>query len=92
MGRSRRQALLLTAAGCGGTSDTSDGSADATKPGARRVLDAARGVYAQLTKDFAATSAGKGVSFDESYAASASRAAPSPPACRGYRRPLPRRT
>ena len=81
--------LLLTAAGCGGTSDTSDGSADRTK----LVLVAystPREVYAQLTKDFAATSAGKGVSFDESYAASGEQ---SPrrrgrPA-RGRRRPSP---
>ena len=61
--------LLLTAAGCGGTSDTSDGSADATKL-ALVAYSTPREVYAQLTKDFAATSAGKGVSFDESYAAS----------------------
>ena len=61
--------VLLTVAGCGGTSETSDGSGDGTKL-ALVAYSTPREVYAQLTTDFAATPAGKGVSFDESYAAS----------------------
>jgi sulfate/thiosulfate transport system substrate-binding protein len=56
----------LLVAGCGGTSS---GSGD----GAKLTLVAystPREVYAELTKDFAATAAGKGVAFDESYGSS----------------------
>jgi sulfate/thiosulfate-binding protein len=58
---------VLLAAGCGGTSSESGGD------GAKLTLVAystPREVYAQLTKDFAKTEAGKGVSFDESYGSS----------------------
>jgi sulfate/thiosulfate transport system substrate-binding protein len=58
---------LLLVAGCGGTSSDSGGD------GAKLTLVAystPREVYAQLTKDFATTDAGKGVSFDESYGSS----------------------
>jgi sulfate/thiosulfate transport system substrate-binding protein len=61
-------AALVTA--CGGTSED---SAEAGSDGAKLTLVAystPREVYAQLTKDFAKTAEGKGVSFDESYAAS----------------------
>jgi sulfate/thiosulfate transport system substrate-binding protein len=61
-------AALVTA--CGGTSED---SAEAGSDGARLTLVAystPREVYAQLTKEFAKTAEGKGVSFDESYAAS----------------------
>jgi sulfate transport system substrate-binding protein len=63
--------LAALAAGCGGQSETgADGGAGA---GANLTLVAystPREVYEQLTKDFAATEAGRGVTFDESYAAS----------------------
>jgi sulfate/thiosulfate transport system substrate-binding protein len=57
------------AIGCGGE------SADASAEGGETTLtlvsySTPREVYAQLTKDFAQTPAGRGVSFDESYAAS----------------------
>ena len=61
-------AALVTA--CGGTSEE---SAEAGSDGAKLTLVAystPREVYAQLTKEFAKTAEGKGVSFDESYAAS----------------------
>ena len=61
-------AALVTA--CGGTSEE---SAEAGSDGAKLTLVAystPREVYAKLTKDFAKTAEGKGVSFDESYAAS----------------------
>jgi sulfate/thiosulfate-binding protein len=61
-------AALVTA--CGGTSED---SAEAGSDGAKLTLVAystPREVYAQLTKDFAKTDAGKGVSFDESYGSS----------------------
>jgi sulfate/thiosulfate transport system substrate-binding protein len=61
-------AALVTA--CGGTSED---SAEAGSDGAKLTLVAystPREVYAQLTKEFAKTAEGKGVSFDESYAAS----------------------
>jgi sulfate/thiosulfate transport system substrate-binding protein len=61
-------AALVTA--CGGTSED---SAEAGSDGAKLTLVAystPREVYAQLTKDFAKTGAGKGVSFDESYGSS----------------------
>jgi sulfate/thiosulfate transport system substrate-binding protein len=62
-------ALALMAIGCGGE------SADASAEGGETTLtlvsySTPREVYAQLTKDFAQTPAGQGVSFDESYAAS----------------------
>jgi sulfate/thiosulfate transport system substrate-binding protein len=62
-------ALALMASGCGGE------SADASAEGGETTLtlvsySTPREVYAQLTKDFAQTPAGRGVSFDESYAAS----------------------
>jgi sulfate transport system substrate-binding protein len=63
-------ALAALAAGCGGTSES---SAEAGSDGAKLTLVAystPREVYAQLTKDFAKTDAGKGVSFDESYGSS----------------------
>jgi sulfate/thiosulfate transport system substrate-binding protein len=61
-------AALVTA--CGGTSED---SAEAGSDGAKLTLVAystPREVYAQLTKDFAKTDAGKGVTFDESYGSS----------------------
>jgi sulfate/thiosulfate transport system substrate-binding protein len=61
-------AVMVTA--CGGTSED---SAEAGSDGAKLTLVAystPREVYAQLTKDFAKTDAGKGVSFDESYGSS----------------------
>jgi sulfate/thiosulfate-binding protein len=66
-------ALLCVAAvavGCGGTSED---TAQAGSDGAKLTLVAystPREVYAQLTKDFAETDAGQGVSFDESYGSS----------------------
>ena len=60
--------VLLLAAGCGGTSGTT-GDSDAARL-ALVAYSTPREVYAQLTEDFAATPAGTGVSFDESYAAS----------------------
>jgi sulfate transport system substrate-binding protein len=60
--------LVALVTGCGGTSEAAaDGS------GANLTLVAystPREVYAQLTKDFGQTGPGKGVTFDESYAAS----------------------
>ena len=61
-------AILLPA--CGGTSED---SAEAGSDGAELTLVAystPREVYAQLTKDFAKTPEGQGVSFDESYGSS----------------------
>jgi sulfate/thiosulfate transport system substrate-binding protein len=61
-------AALVTA--CGGTSED---SAEAGSDGTKLTLVAystPREVYAQLTKDFAKTDAGKGVTFDESYGSS----------------------
>ena len=62
-------ALAVLASGCGGE------STDASSEGGETTLtlvsySTPREVYAQLTKDFAQTPAGRGVSFDESYAAS----------------------
>ncbi|HEX2496784.1 MAG TPA: sulfate ABC transporter substrate-binding protein [Gaiellaceae bacterium] len=59
-------ALAALVAGCGGTSE-------AAADGSKLTLVAystPREVYAQLTKDFAETGAGQGVSFDESYGSS----------------------
>jgi sulfate transport system substrate-binding protein len=58
--------LVALATGCGGTSE-------AAAEGSKLTLVAystPREVYAQLTKDFAATEAGRGVTFDESYGSS----------------------
>jgi sulfate/thiosulfate transport system substrate-binding protein len=58
-------AAVMLLAACGGVSESGDG--------AKLTLVAystPREVYAQLTKDFAKTDAGKGVSFDESYGSS----------------------
>ena len=63
--------LAALAAGCGGQSET--GGESGAGAGANLTLVAystPREVYEQLTKDFAATEAGRGVTFDESYAAS----------------------
>jgi sulfate transport system substrate-binding protein len=62
-------ALAIVVSGCGGE------SAGASAEGGETTLtlvsySTPREVYAQLTKDFAQTPAGRGVSFDESYAAS----------------------
>ena len=62
-------ALVLPVAGCGGTNETTGGSDNGTTL-ALVAYSTPREVYTQLTKDFAATPAGKGTSFDESYAAS----------------------
>ena len=62
-------ALVALAVGCGGTSE---GSAEAGA-GEKLTLVAystPREVYDELTKDFAKTTAGKGVSFDQSYGSS----------------------
>ncbi|MDQ3777265.1 MAG: sulfate ABC transporter substrate-binding protein [Actinomycetota bacterium] len=62
--------LALLGAGCGGASEE---SAEAGSDGAKLTLVAystPREVYAQLTKDFARTDAGRDVSFDESYGSS----------------------
>jgi sulfate/thiosulfate transport system substrate-binding protein len=60
-------ALAALAAGCGGTSEaSSDGGSKLTLV----AYSTPREVYAQLTKDFAKTDAGKGVSFDESFGSS----------------------
>jgi sulfate/thiosulfate transport system substrate-binding protein len=59
-------ALAALVAGCGGVSE-------AASDGSKLTLVAystPREVYAQLTKDFAETVAGKGVTFDESYGSS----------------------
>jgi sulfate/thiosulfate transport system substrate-binding protein len=61
-------ALTLAAlvAGCGGVSEAAGDRAKLTLV----AYSTPREVYAQLTKDFAKTDAGKGVSFDESYGSS----------------------
>jgi sulfate/thiosulfate transport system substrate-binding protein len=62
-------AVAVSVAACGGTSENSAEAGD----GAKLTLVAystPREVYAQLTKDFAKTDAGKGVGFDESYGSS----------------------
>jgi sulfate/thiosulfate transport system substrate-binding protein len=59
-------AAAAVLAGCGGTSES-------TGDGAKLTLVAystPREVYAELTKDFAKTTAGDGVAFDESYGSS----------------------
>ena len=59
-------ALAALVSGCGGTSEA---AADRSKL-TLVAYSTPREVYAQLTKDFAATGAGEGVSFDESYGSS----------------------
>jgi sulfate/thiosulfate-binding protein len=60
--------LALAATGCGGQSTESGEAGDTTLT--LVAYSTPREVYERLTTDFAATSAGAGVSFDESYAAS----------------------
>jgi len=59
--------LAAVANGCGGQSN---GSASGDTKLTLAAYSTPREVYERLTKDFAATPVGKGVSFDESYAAS----------------------
>jgi len=59
-------ALALTLVGCGGVSEAGSGDEKLTLV----AYSTPREVYAQLTKDFANTEAGRGVSFDESYGGS----------------------
>jgi sulfate/thiosulfate transport system substrate-binding protein len=66
--------LAALASGCGGES-ADETSRAGTREGGETTLtlvaySTPREVYAQLTEDFAATDAGAGVSFQESYAAS----------------------
>jgi sulfate/thiosulfate transport system substrate-binding protein len=63
-------ALLVSAAGCGGQSSESGGGGGGDDELTLVAYSTPREVYEQLTKDFAATEAGAGVSFEESYAAS----------------------
>ena len=60
--------LAALASGCGGESADAQAGGETTL--ALVAYSTPREVYAQLTKDFAATGAGAGVSFQESYAAS----------------------
>ena len=65
--------VALVAAGCGGASDTKDATASTGGGGAKLALVAystPQVVYDELTPKFAATPAGKGVSFTSSYGAS----------------------
>jgi sulfate transport system substrate-binding protein len=59
-------ACAALVAGCGGTSEASEGGDKLTLV----AYSTPREVYADLTKSFAKTDAGKGVSFDESYGSS----------------------
>jgi sulfate/thiosulfate-binding protein len=59
-------ALALALVGCGGVSEASSDGSKLTLA----AYSTPREVYAQLTKDFAKTGAGKGVGFDESYGSS----------------------
>ncbi|MFL5971845.1 MAG: sulfate ABC transporter substrate-binding protein [Gaiellaceae bacterium] len=59
-------ALALTLVGCGGVSEAGSGGDKLTLV----AYSTPREAYAQLTKDFAKTDAGEGVSFDESYGSS----------------------
>jgi len=59
-------ALALTLVGCGGVSEAGSGGDKLTLV----AYSTPREAYAQLTKDFAKTDAGEGVSFDESYGGS----------------------
>jgi sulfate transport system substrate-binding protein len=60
--------LAALAAGCGGQSEAAAEGGETTLT--LVAYSTPREVYEQLTKDFAATDAGAGVSFEESYAAS----------------------
>ena len=62
--------LAALASGCGGESAPTAGGGEGDTTLALVAYSTPREVYAQLTKDFAATDAGAGVSFQESYAAS----------------------
>jgi sulfate/thiosulfate transport system substrate-binding protein len=57
--------VLALIVGCGGVSETGDGSTLTLV-----AYSTPREVYAELTKDFPKTDAGTGVSFDESYGSS----------------------
>ena len=59
-------ALALVLVGCGGVSEAGSDGSKLTLV----AYSTPREVYAQLTKDFGKTDAGKGVSFDESYGSS----------------------
>jgi sulfate transport system substrate-binding protein len=73
-------ATVLVAAGCGGAADTKDSGAPASsggKGGAKLALVAystPQVVYNEVIPAFARTSAGKGVSFTQSYGASGDQA------------------
>ena len=60
--------VALAGTGCGGQSTDAEGGGDTTLT--LVAYSTPREAYGQLTRDFAATAAGAGVSFDESYAAS----------------------
>jgi sulfate/thiosulfate transport system substrate-binding protein len=62
-------AIAMVAAGCGGPSESSGGTSGETTL-TLVAYSTPREVYEQLTKDFARTPEGAGVTFDESYAAS----------------------
>jgi sulfate transport system substrate-binding protein len=62
-------AIATVAAGCGGQSESSGGTGGETTL-TLVAYSTPREVYEQLTKDFARTPEGAGVTFDESYAAS----------------------
>jgi sulfate transport system substrate-binding protein len=59
-------AVVAVVAGCGGVSDAAGDGSKLTLV----AYSTPREVYAKLTKSFAKTDAGKGVSFDESYGSS----------------------
>jgi sulfate/thiosulfate transport system substrate-binding protein len=59
-------AVALALVGCGGVSEASSDGSKLTLV----AYSTPREVYAKLTKDFAKTGAGKGVTFDESYGSS----------------------
>jgi sulfate/thiosulfate-binding protein len=73
-------AAILVVAGCGGAADTKDAGAPASsggKGGAKLALVAystPQVVYSEVIPAFAQTSAGKGVSFTQSYGASGDQA------------------
>jgi sulfate/thiosulfate transport system substrate-binding protein len=62
--------LTVTASGCGGESTDATAAAGGETTLTLVSYSTPREVYAQLTKDFARTAAGKGVSFQQSYASS----------------------
>ncbi|MGH3077758.1 MAG: sulfate ABC transporter substrate-binding protein, partial [Gaiellaceae bacterium] len=59
-------AVALALVGCGGTSEAGSDGSKLTLV----AYSTPREVYAELTKRFAKTDAGKGVAFDESYGSS----------------------